>query len=291
MPDYSIWIVEYARVVEYPVGGILYGAHNEGHRVLPYCYAVLQSEDHLAVVDTGFNWADHGEVLARTYGVSHWQGPEVVLGRLGFDPADVDTAILTHNHFDHAGGVELFPNARIVLQKREVDHYLWARSLPDRLQFLTTAVDPELMLSLVQRLNRGLLTLADGEQEILSGITVHPAFDTHTAGSQYVTIDNDTDGRWLMAGDNMYVYENVRGRGDGRYIPIGFGMGSIELGLLSTEEMYQSVGGEVTRIVPFHEQQLWDTFPTRRFDDDLHVAELSLRAGDRSRLVNEPVSG
>jgi hypothetical protein len=62
------------------------------------------------------------------------------------------------------------------------------------------------------------------------------------------------------------------------------GMGSIEQGLLTTEEMYQRVGGEVRRLVPFHEERMWESFPSQRFDDDLHVAELSIRTGDASRL-------
>jgi glyoxylase-like metal-dependent hydrolase (beta-lactamase superfamily II) len=284
MADYSLWIVEYARVVEYPVSGILYGAHNQGTMVLPYCYGILKSDDHLAVVDTGFNNEDFGKVLGDTFGVSDWQPPEVVMKRIGFDPADVDTVILTHNHFDHAGGVDFFPNAHVYIQSREVSKYMWARGLPDRLQWLTTATDPDLMLQLVQRMNRGKLTLVEGEAEVLPGVRVWPAFDTHTAGSQYVTVDNDHDGLWLMAGDNMYIYENVTGRGDGRYIPIGFGMGSIEKGLLTTEEMYQRVGGEVRRLVPFHEERMWESFPSQRFGDDLHVAELSIRTGDISRL-------
>ncbi len=59
MPDYSIWIVEYARVEEYPVSWILYGARNEGNTVLPYCYAVLQSDEHLIVIDSGLQ---HGRL-------------------------------------------------------------------------------------------------------------------------------------------------------------------------------------------------------------------------------------
>jgi hypothetical protein len=50
------------------------------------------------------------------------------------------------------------------------------------------------------------------------------------------------------------------------------------------EEMWQYVGQDVSRIVPFHEEKLWDRFPTRRFDDSLRVAELSLAAGEQSRV-------
>jgi hypothetical protein len=50
------------------------------------------------------------------------------------------------------------------------------------------------------------------------------------------------------------------------------------------EEMWQHAGEEPSRIVPFHEQNLWTTFPSRQFDDSLHVAELSLAAGEPSRV-------
>ncbi len=285
MADYSIWIVEYARVVEYPVGAVLYGRWNAGHLVLPYCYAVVKGEGHLTVVDTGFDYAEFGKVLADTYGVTDWQSAETVLARIGIDPREVDTMILTHNHFDHAGGVEMFPNAHVYIQEREVSRYLWAKGLPDRLQWLTTATDPDLMLWLVNRMKAGKLTLLDGEREILPGIRVVPAHDTHTSGSQYVTVENARDGRWLLAGDNCYVYESFNGTdGDGRFVPIGLAFGSMERCLMTMEEMWQYVDGEVTRIVPFHEQELWGTFPTRLFDDTLHVAELSLAAGEKSRI-------
>jgi glyoxylase-like metal-dependent hydrolase (beta-lactamase superfamily II) len=284
--DYSIWIVEYARVVEYPVGAVLYGRWNAGHLVLPYCYAVLKGEDHLAVVDAGFNYAEFGKVLADTYNVSNWRGADVVLGRIGIDPAEVDTMVLTHNHFDHAGGVEFFPNAHVYLQEREVTNYLWAHGLPARLQWLTTAVDPDLMLWLVGRMKANKLTLLRDETEIIPGVRAIPALDTHTAGSQYVTVENERDGNWLLAGDNCYVYESFTGANDGgAFIPIGLAFGSMERCMLTMEEMWQYVDGEVTRIVPFHEQRLWETFPSQQFDDTLHVAELSLATGEPSRIT------
>jgi glyoxylase-like metal-dependent hydrolase (beta-lactamase superfamily II) len=283
MADYSIWVVEYARVVEFAQGILKYGDWNTGTRVAPYCYAVLKGEGHVAVVDTGYNHVELGEVLAQSYGVSDWQPPEVVLKRIGIDPAEVDTMILTHNHFDHAGGVEFFPNAHVYFQARELSRYMWASGLPDRLQWLTSATDPDLMLWLVNRRKQGMLTLLEEETEVLPGVRCIPAHDTHTAGSQYVTIENDRDGRWLLAGDNVYVYENFLGP-DGRFTPIGLIFGSVERCVLTMEEMWQYVDEDVSRIVPFHEEKLWERFPTRRFDDSLRVAELSLAAGEPSRV-------
>jgi N-acyl homoserine lactone hydrolase len=283
--DYSIWVVEYARVKEFARGILAYGQWNTGTIVAPYCYAVLKGEGHIAVIDTGYNHVELGKTLAESYGVSDWQPADVVLKRIGIDPAEVDTMILTHNHFDHAGGVEMFPNADVYIQEREVSKYLWASTLPDRLQWLTSATDPDLMLWLVNRMKNGKLKLLSGETEVLPGVCAIAAHDTHTAGSQYVTIENDRDGKWLMAGDNCYVYENFTGAyDDGRFTPIGLIFGSVERCVLTMEEMWQYVGQDVTRIVPFHEEKIWGTFPTRQFDDTLHVAELSLAAGETSRV-------
>ena len=97
---------------------------------------------------------------------------------------------------------------------------MWAKGLPDRLQWLTTATDPDLMLWLVDRMKHGKLTLLQQETEILPGVRAIPAHDTHTAGSQYVTVENERDGRWLLAGDNCYVYESFTGTdGDGAVRP------------------------------------------------------------------------
>ena len=37
------------------------------------------------------------------------------------DTADVTTVFITHAHFDHMGGLDLFPNAMFYIQKREID--------------------------------------------------------------------------------------------------------------------------------------------------------------------------
>jgi hypothetical protein len=138
----------------------------------------------------------------------------------------------------------------------------------------------------------GKLTLLEDETEVLPGVRLVPAHDTHTAGSQYVIVDGQTSGRFVLTGDNCYVYENFDGRGgDGRFVPIGLVFGSVERCVLTMEDMWQAVGGDTTRIVPFHEQKLWEQFPSREFEDSLHVAELALAPGEASRVDVSAVVG
>jgi hypothetical protein len=130
------------------------------------------------------------------------------------------------------------------------------------------------------------LTLVEGDQEVVPGVRVVAAHDTHTLGSQYAVIDDGRGTRWVMAGDNVYVYENVEGvDGDGQFVPIGLAFGSLTNCVLTMDEMFQTVDGETRRILPFHERRTWERFPSCQFEDGLHVAEISLRAEDQARSL------
>jgi len=48
-----------------------------------------------------------------------------VLRRHGIDAAGIDTLVLTHLHFDHAGNLDAFPNARIFVQR--YDYEAWKK--------------------------------------------------------------------------------------------------------------------------------------------------------------------
>ena len=103
MAKYSIWNLEYSYVTNYHMSGIIYGAHNEGFRKLPYCYTLIKSKDNTIMVDTGYRNDGGGKELADKFGVENWHSPEVVLGEVGVHPDEVDTVFITHSHFDHLG--------------------------------------------------------------------------------------------------------------------------------------------------------------------------------------------
>lgn len=110
----------------------------------------------------------------------------------GFDPKSVTDVILTHLHFDHAGGitsptpdggVELsFPDATIHLQKANWEHAN-NPTLKDRASYLPENVKP---------LAKAKLSLYEGTSEIVPGLVVHRV-DGHTKGQQWIEITDGSD--------------------------------------------------------------------------------------------------
>jgi N-acyl homoserine lactone hydrolase len=286
MTDYSIWVLEYGYVDSYPASRLFIGQAFEGHRRMPYCFGLLRSADRCILVDTGFADEAVYQRLTDRYGATYWTTPVEMLGRIGVRPDDVDAILLTHNHLDHAGCVADFPAADVYIQRRELTSYEEAIARPRRFEFLLRATDPALPGVLTERDRAGRVTCANGYLPVADGVGLRPAFDTHTAGSQFAVVENAADGRWLFAGDNVYSYQNVEGlRGDGVMEPIGTSTGSQSVWLDTIDEALDWVGRDTSRMLPFHEAELFLRFPSREYADGLHIAEISRAGGHDSVLT------
>jgi glyoxylase-like metal-dependent hydrolase (beta-lactamase superfamily II) len=292
MALYSMWVLDYAAIHKFPESSLLYGPGHPGTRYLPFGYILLKGMGEVILIDTGYNHAEHGAVLADLFGVSDWHSPTEVLAECGVSPADVTTVFVTHCHFDHMGGLALFPNARFYIQRRELDAWVSALALGREFRFIYASIDPADVLRAVNLVRDGRMVCIDGDREnVLSGIDLHLAADSHTYGSMYVTVRNDgaavSQDSWVFAGDLVYSYENLTGPDpkDPMFVPIGNAVGSQEKLIFTAAEMLGSVGGEVRRVVPVHEAKMREVFPTRRTASGLHVIEIALADGETSRVA------
>jgi glyoxylase-like metal-dependent hydrolase (beta-lactamase superfamily II) len=116
--------------------------------------------------------------------------PVEALRAVGEDPATIDFVVVSHLHYDHAGGMvdaegrPAFPNARYIVQRDEVEA---ARGDELRLQGIMEAEQIELV--------RGARQLAEvnGDVELVPGVSVLRT-GGHTRGSQAVLIGTATSG-------------------------------------------------------------------------------------------------
>ena len=115
-----------------------------------------------------------------------YEGPWILpaLEAAGFEPGSVDAIAVSHLHYDHAGGVLradgslAFPRAKFVAQRAE-----WEIALGRNQRLVASYDQPELVL--IRDL--GMQSAADGEAEILPGVSVFPT-GGHSAGHQGVVI-------------------------------------------------------------------------------------------------------
>src|SRR5690606_29369466 len=117
----GVHALRYAYRTESVKGEHFYGHPEDCTAPWPIHYFtwVVVDEDAVTVVDAGFTREEAQRRGARTYLGS----PVELLGELGVDPADVDHLVLTHLHYDHTGHLGDYPNARLWVQRRELDFW------------------------------------------------------------------------------------------------------------------------------------------------------------------------
>ena len=175
--------------------------------------------------------------------------PAVAVSRAGVEPQAVTDIIVSHVHWDHADGLDLFPNARIWIQEDEYEHHVGpGGEQRDR------AIDPDDATMLAALMKRGRVQLVKGDStEIIPGITVFTG-GKHTFASQYATVRTKT-GTAVIASDNVYLYENLE-----RHRPIAQTLDS--LSNLQAQARMKRLASDPRLIVPGHDPAVFVRFDT-----------------------------
>lgn len=175
--------------------------HDEPH-AMDYFMWVLRRGTEVILVDTGY---DDAEAASRDRPIR--LNPHEALAPLGLKPEDITTLIVTHLHYDHAGGMHLFPNATLHMQAAEMAFATGPCMCHDALRMPFTAGH---VCEAVKRLYAGKLVFHDGDGEIAEGVTVH-CIGGHSRGLQCVRV-RTAAGWMVLASDAAHYYENFEGR-------------------------------------------------------------------------------
>lgn len=196
-PQYEVDAVQYAVIPHFPVADLVAGAEKDRTIDIAMMVWLVRGGGRTILVDSGF----YRPQFFKNWTVEDYSRPDQAIG---IDPNEVTDVILTHAHWDHADGADLFPKAQIWMQKDEYNYYTGAAWQPGGKH---GGIDPDDVQMLVKFNLAGRLHLIDGDQEILPGIRTYIG-GRHTWQSQYVSVPTRA-GAIVLASDNMYLYENL----------------------------------------------------------------------------------
>lgn len=165
---------------------------------MDYFVWVLKSGDKTIVVDTGY---DAQEAQRRDRPIL--RDPAKSLEVLDINPETVDTVIITHLHYDHAGGLDRYPNAKFHLQKTEMEYATGPCMCSHVLQMPFTA---DHICEMVQKVYSGRVIFHDGDGVVDDGVSVH-CVGGHSRGLQVVRVKT-AEGYMCLASDASHYYEN-----------------------------------------------------------------------------------
>jgi glyoxylase-like metal-dependent hydrolase (beta-lactamase superfamily II) len=151
------------------------------------------------LVDTG-----SGQRTMTARGHDYLRSPASALAAVGVGAAEVTDVVTTHMHWDHAGNVRDFPDARLHVQRAEMAHATGPSMCSG---FLRRPYDAEQLAEWLAELYRGRVTFHEGDEEIAPGISVHHV-GGHTPGMQVVRVST-ARGHVVLASDAMHYYENL----------------------------------------------------------------------------------
>ena len=158
---------------------------------LAFNLLLIRSDDKNILIDTGLGNKITDKVK-KIYSPSKFILLES-LAELGLSRNDIDIVILTHLHFDHAGGVtsiidnkkELtFPNAIHIFQQKEWE----VAKDPDELNRASYNFDEDLQLLE----ENGNYKLIDGDFQLTKDVTLE-LVGGHSEGSQVVRIESENE--------------------------------------------------------------------------------------------------
>ncbi|MGB8459307.1 MAG: N-acyl homoserine lactonase family protein [Candidatus Acidiferrum sp.] len=247
-PDYSIQAIRYASA-EDDVAGLVMGAPKNEKIEIAMVIWLIRGGGHNILFDSGY----HRDTFLKYFPSTDYIRSDEAVKLAGLQPDEITDIVISHAHWDHLGGIDLFPKAKVWIQKEEYRYYTGDAWQPGGNH---GGIDPEDVQQLVKLNTEGRLHLVDGDNvEIFPGIRVYTG-GHHTFASQYIRVDGNPP--FVLASDNCYLYRNLAEH----KASATFTDADHDANIKNQERMIQLAGGDPDRVIPGHDSAQFQKYPT-----------------------------
>jgi glyoxylase-like metal-dependent hydrolase (beta-lactamase superfamily II) len=223
---------------------------------------VLVRDGKAIVIDTGM-----AQAKAARKGHEFLANPVDLLKRLNIDPLNVETVIMTHLHYDHAGNTDAFPSARFLLQTEEMTYVTGPYMAKP---WFRHAYDVDEIQQFVGYLHAGRLELHGRDHVVADGVSVHWV-GGHTAGQEVVRVL--TKRGWIvLASDALHYQEELE---NGTPFAVAFNISD----MLAAHDRIRELADSDDHVVAGHDPIVMDLYPSAK-----ELEGLAIRLDEPPRL-------
>ncbi len=245
-PEYSIQAIRYASA-EDDASDLVMGAPHEKMKLAMVIW-LIRGDGRNVLFDSGY----HRDTFSKEFGVTEYIRPDDAVKLAGVQPPEITDIVISHAHWDHMGGIDLFPKALVWIQKEEFRYYTgdaWQAGGDHG------GIDPEDVQELVKLNTEGRLRLVDGDNvQLFPGIRAYTG-GRHTYASQYLCVVGTPT--FVLASDNLYLYRNLAEH----KASATFSDADHAANIRNQERMVR-LAGSADRVVPGHDALQFQKFPT-----------------------------
>src|SRR5579863_2666521 len=247
-PAYSIQAIRIAESPGDSVAEMVVGAPKDEKIDTMYAVWLIRGGGHNILFDSGF----HRERWFKLWTIKDYLRPDEAVKLAGVKPEEITDIVVSHAHWDHMGGIDLFPKATVWIQKEEFRYYTgdaWQAGGQHG------GIDPDDIQELVKLNTEGRVRLVDGDNiEIFPGIRAYTG-GRHTFASQYLLVEGNPN--FVLASDNACLYRSLI-----EHKPSAtFSTADYPASIAAQKRMVE-LAGSVERVVPGHDALQFQKFKT-----------------------------
>ncbi len=248
-PDYSIYAIRYADSPGDSLADLMVGAPKDQKLDTIYAMWLIRGAGHNILFDSGF----HRPRWFKEWTILNYVRPNEAVKLAGVQPEEITDIVVSHAHWDHMGGIDLFPKAIVWIQKEEFRYYTgeaWQAGGDHG------GIDADDVQALVRLNTEGRVRLIDGDNvEIFPGIHAYIG-GRHTYASQYLLVAGTPS--FVLASDNTYLYRNL----ETHMASATFRDADHAANIKNQQRMIQ-LAGSIDRVIPGHDALQFQKFPTQ----------------------------